>query len=75
MVQVIVMKMKYRQFKDDPKRLAALFLMKTCKEHRLIQAALNGIVQDLQGIWKDAMERLIYMYLYKCYTLRELCCV
>ena len=54
-----------------PKRLAALFLLKTREERRVTQTALNGIVQDFQGLWRDAMERLqvrlysaiIYIYL------------
>ena len=43
------------QFNDDPKRLATLFLLKTCEEHKVMRTALNGIVQDFQGLWKDAV--------------------
>lgn len=46
------------QFNDDPKRSAALFLLKTREERKVTQTALNGIVQDFQGLWRDAMERL-----------------
>ncbi len=42
----------------DPKRLAALFLLKTREERKVTQTALNGIVQDFRGLWKDAMEKL-----------------
>jgi hypothetical protein len=42
----------------DPQRLAALFLLKTREVRKIIQVALNGIVQDFRGIWRDAMERL-----------------
>ena len=44
--------------RDDPKRLPALFLLKTREERKVTQTALNGIVQDFGGIWRDAMERL-----------------
>ncbi len=40
----------------DPKRSAALFLLKTCEEYKVMQTALNGIVQDIVGLWQDAME-------------------
>ena len=58
------------QFNDDPKRSAALFLVKTREERKVTQTALNGIVQDFQGLWRDAMERLqvklhYYYILYK----------
>ena len=46
------------QFNDDPKRSAALFLLKTREERKVTQTALNGIVEDFQGLWRDAMERL-----------------
>jgi len=46
------------QFNDDPNRSAALFLLKTHEERKVTQTALNGIVQDFQGLWRDAMERL-----------------
>ena len=42
----------------DPKRLAALFLLKTREERKITQVALDGIVQDFRSIWRDAMERL-----------------
>ena len=42
----------------DSKRLAALFLLKTREERKVTQVALDGIVQDFRGIWRDAMERL-----------------
>lgn len=44
--------------KNDQQRLAALFLLKTREERKLTQVALNGIVQDFHGVWRDAMERL-----------------
>ena len=47
-----------RSIDADPKRLAALFLLKTREERKITQVALNGIVQDFRGIWRDAMERL-----------------
>lgn len=59
------------QFNDDPERLAALFLLKTREEHKVTQTALNGVVRDFQGIWKDVMERLQVKecILYKCYPI------
>ena len=42
----------------DPKRSAALFLLKTREERKVTQTALNRIVLDIQGLWKDAMERI-----------------
>ena len=42
-------------YDDDSKRLAAFFLLKTRKERKVTQTALNGIVQDLRGLWRDAM--------------------
>ena len=42
----------------DPKRLAALFLLKTREERKITQTAINGIVQDFRGVWRDAVERL-----------------
>ena len=47
-----------RSVDADPQRLAALFLLKTREERKITQVALNGIVQDFRGIWRDAMERL-----------------
>lgn len=35
---------------DDIKRSAALFLLKTREERKVTQTALNGIVQDIQGL-------------------------
>lgn len=43
---------------DDPKRLAALFLLKTLEDRKVTQVTLDGIVQDFRGIWRDSMERL-----------------
>lgn len=49
---------------DNPaKRSAALFLLKTCEERKVTQTALNGIVQDVQVIWRDAMDRLKVSYI------------
>ena len=42
----------------DLKRSAALFLLKTRQERKVTQTALNGIVQDFQSLWRDAMEKL-----------------
>ena len=42
----------------DPKRSVALFLLKTREERNVTQTALNGMVQDIQGLWKDAMETM-----------------
>ena len=44
------------------KRSAALFLLKTREERKVTQTALNGIVQDLSGILKDALEGLKVNY-------------
>ena len=35
-----------------------MFLQKTREERRITQVALDGIVQDFRGSWRDAMERL-----------------
>lgn len=40
------------------KRSAALFLLKTREERRVTQTSLNGIIQDLRGFWRDALENL-----------------
>ena len=48
----------------DPKKSAALFLLKTREERKVTQTALNGIVQDIQGLWKDAMERIKVSFQY-----------
>ena len=42
----------------DLKRLAAMFLMKTLEERRITQVALDGIIQDFRGMWRNAMARL-----------------
>lgn len=52
------LEVEQRTCNDDPKRSAALFLLKAREERRITQTALNGIVQDFQGLWRDAMERL-----------------
>ena len=44
---------KKRYVDADPQRLAALFLLKTREERKITQVALNGIVQDFRGIWRD----------------------
>lgn len=41
---------------DDPKRSAALFLLKTREERKVTQTALN--VQDVNGLYQEAMDRL-----------------
>ena len=47
---------------EDPagavKRQAALFLFKTREVRKVTQCALDGIVQDLGGLWTDCMEQL-----------------
>lgn len=44
--------------RDEQKKLAALFLLKTREERKVTQVALNGIIQDFRGIWRDGIERL-----------------
>ena len=41
-----------------PKRSSALFLLKTREERKVTQTALNGIVQDMRGFWREAMGSL-----------------
>ncbi len=48
---------------EEQKRLAALFLLKTREERKVTQTALNGIVQDFRGMWRDSMETLQVSYL------------
>ena len=36
------------------KRSAALFLLKPREEHKVTQTGLNGMVLNMQGVWKDA---------------------
>ena len=42
----------------DTQKQAALFLLKTREERRITQAALNGIVGDVKGLWSQAMQKL-----------------
>ena len=48
---------------EEQKRLAALFLLKTREERKVTQTALNGIVQDFRGMWRDSMEMLQVSYI------------
>ena len=38
------------------KRSSALFLLKTRAERKVTQAALDGIISDVSGLWSDAMD-------------------
>lgn len=42
----------------DQKRSAALFILKTREERRVTQTALSGIIQDVQGLWRDTVNDL-----------------
>ena len=50
--------------------LAAMFLLKTLEQRRVTQTALNGIVKDIQGLWKDNMEVLkVFITILKFYYI------
>ena len=43
------------------KRLSAMFILKTREEHKVTQAALTGIIQNIKGLWEDNMSNLKVM--------------
>ena len=40
------------------KKSSALFLLKTREERKVTQTALNGIIQDMNGFWLEAVEKI-----------------
>ena len=43
---------------DDHQSAAAHFLLKTKEERKITQSAVDGIVQDMTGLWDTAVKQV-----------------